>query len=88
VAGEVVQDYVRRLATSQSPESPALSPREREVLQLVAEGWATKEIASRLGVSAKTVETHRRQIMDKLGVRSVAELTKRAVRMGLTSLET
>ena len=64
-----------------------LTPREREVLQLMAEGFATKEVAHRLHVSVKTVETHRRQIMDKLDMHSVAELTKYAIREGLTTLE-
>ena len=64
-----------------------LTPREREVLQLMAEGYATKEVAHRLQVSVKTVETHRRQIMDKLDMHSVAELTKYAIREGLTTLE-
>lgn len=65
----------------------ALTAREREVLQLLAEGKASKEIAAQLGVSLATVETHRRQIMDKLGLRTVAELTKYAIREGLTSIE-
>ena len=65
----------------------ALTPREREVLQLMAEGFATKEVAHRLHVSVKTVETHRRQIMEKLDMHSVAELTKYAIREGLTTLE-
>jgi DNA-binding NarL/FixJ family response regulator len=65
----------------------ALTPREREVLQLMAEGYATKEVAHRLHVSVKTVETHRRQIMEKLDLHSVAELTKYAIREGLTTLE-
>jgi two-component system secretion response regulator SsrB len=64
-----------------------LTPREREVLQLMAEGFATKEIATRLHVSVKTVETHRRQLMEKLQLYSVAEVTKYAIREGLTSLE-
>jgi DNA-binding NarL/FixJ family response regulator len=64
----------------------ALTPREREVLQLMAEGFATKEVAHRLHVSVKTVETHRRQIMEKLDLHSVAELTKYAIREGLTAL--
>jgi DNA-binding NarL/FixJ family response regulator len=64
-----------------------LSPRQREVLQLIAEGRSTKEIAFDLGVSVKTVETHRRQMMDKLNLHSVAQLTKYAVREGLTSVE-
>jgi DNA-binding NarL/FixJ family response regulator len=64
-----------------------LSPREREVLQLMAEGRSTNQIAEGLGVSVKTVEAHRKQIMTKLGIHSVAELTKYAIRQGLTSLE-
>lgn len=65
----------------------SLTPREREVLQLMAEGKATKQIAIALHVSVKTVETHRRQIMEKLQIFSVAELTKYAIREGLTSLD-
>jgi DNA-binding NarL/FixJ family response regulator len=64
-----------------------LTPREREVLQLMAEGFATKEVAHRLHVSVKTVETHRRQLMEKLDLHSVAELTKYAIREGLTTLD-
>ena len=64
-----------------------LSPREREILQLLAEGKAMKEIAAVLGVSIKTVETHRRSMMSKLRIYSVAELTKYAIREGVTSLE-
>src|SRR2546423_6896108 len=63
-----------------------LTPREREVLQLIAEGKATKEVAYTLHVSIKTAETHRRSIMVKLNLHSVAELTKLAVREGLSSL--
>jgi DNA-binding NarL/FixJ family response regulator len=86
VTGVVVRDYMQHLSANESGAS-ALSPREREVLQLVAEGLTTKDIASKLHISVKTVETHRKQIMDKLEMRSVAELTKYAVREGLTSLE-
>jgi DNA-binding NarL/FixJ family response regulator len=64
-----------------------LTPREREVLQLLAEGMAAKEIAMRLNVSAKTIETHRRNMMEKLNMRSIAELTKYAVREGIVSIE-
>ncbi len=90
VSGTVLDDYVRRL-TGASPEigstGKALSPREREVLQLIAEGASTKEIAARLHLSVKTVETHRRQIMDKLGIYNIAGLIKYAVREGLASLD-
>jgi DNA-binding NarL/FixJ family response regulator len=64
-----------------------LTQREREVLQLLAEGKSSKEIATALAIGLPTVETHRRQIMDKLKLRSIAELTKYAVREGLTSIE-
>lgn len=64
-----------------------LSPRERQTLQLIAEGKTTKEIASILSVSVKTVETHRLRIMTKLNIRSIAGLTRYAVREGLTSLD-
>lgn len=88
VANIVVDEYLQHPHTSESNRIyKELSDREREVLQLIAEGRSTKEIASRLFVSVKTVETHRRNIMQTLGVESVAELTKYAVRAGLTSLE-
>lgn len=66
----------------------ALTPREREVLQLLAEGRKAKEVAARLHVSEKTVQTHRRNIMDKLNLRTLPHLTKFAIAHGLTSLET
>lgn len=78
------------VASSESRSTPAikvLSAREREVLQLVADGMSTKEIATALDIATSTVETHRRQLMDKLNLRTVAELTKYALREGLTSLD-
>jgi DNA-binding NarL/FixJ family response regulator len=63
-----------------------LSPRERQVLQLVAEGKTNKQAALMLSVSTKTIEAHRAQLMGKLGIRTVAGLTKFAVREGITSL--
>ena len=83
----VVQDYVRYLADSDASAPSPLSAREREVLQLLAEGRSTKQIAARLNVSAKTIETHRSRIMRKLDLHSVAELTKYAVREGLSELD-
>jgi DNA-binding NarL/FixJ family response regulator len=83
----VVEDYVRHVPSSGAVAQSVLSAREREVLQLLAEGKTSKEIAADLDVSTKTVDAHRAQIMDKLGIRSVAELTKFAVREGLTPLE-
>lgn len=87
IAGIMVDAYVSRFKTPDSSASSALTGREREVLQLIAEGWSTKQIASHLYISVKTVETHRRQIMKKLNRHSVAGLTKYAIREGLTSLE-
>ena len=63
-----------------------LTPREREVLQLMAEGRNTLQIANTLCLSSKTVEAHRKQIMNKVGIHNVAELTKYAIRQGLTAL--
>ena len=87
IAGAVVEDFVRYSRTAESTGRIILTPRQREVLQLLAEGKTTKQIASLLYVSRKTVETHRRQIMEKLDIHSIAELTKYAVREGLTSID-
>jgi DNA-binding NarL/FixJ family response regulator len=84
----VVSDYLKRLSVSADSPFEALKTREREVLQLVAEGKSTKQIALELHVSTKTIEANRRQIMEKLNIHNVAELTKYAVREGLTTLET
>jgi DNA-binding NarL/FixJ family response regulator len=88
IAGVVLEDYVRTMDGGNGPSAfAALTAREREVLQLLAEGKATKQAAACLHVSVKTVETHRRSIMTKLDIHSVAELTKYAIREGLTSVE-
>ncbi|NMC42923.1 MAG: response regulator transcription factor [candidate division Zixibacteria bacterium] len=83
----VVRRYVAAARGGEATTDSILSPREREVLQLLAEGKSTKETAASLHVSIKTVETHRKQIMDKLDIHSIAELTKYAIRRGLTTLE-
>jgi DNA-binding NarL/FixJ family response regulator len=85
VAAIVIQDYVNRIEEDVQRGSPELTSREKEVLQLIAEGKSTKEIALKLNVSVKTVETHRQQIMRKTGTHSIAGLTKYALRQGLTS---
>jgi len=87
IAGIVVDDYMHRLPPTDDCTLSALTAREREVLQLIAEGRALKEIASNLNLSVKTIETHRQQIMKRLDIHSIAELTKCAIREGLTSLE-
>lgn len=86
IAGVVIENYIRQAVKTEPSAFSLLSDREREVLQLMAEGKTTKEIASHLRVSIKTVETHRMNIMTKLNIHSVAELTKYAIREGLTSL--
>ena len=83
----LLTDYVTLSRQNATTALRRLSPREREVLQLVAEGHSTKAIAARLGVSVKTVETTRQHLMDKLGLYTVADLTKYALREGLTSIE-
>ena len=83
----VVRDYVKKLGGTDSPAYTQLTTRERQVLQMLAEGKSTKEIAFSLNVSVKTIETHRLNIRDKLGIDSLAELTKFAIREGLTTLE-
>ena len=86
ITGVVVDDYIN-LTKGVDSQPMVLNDREREVLQLLAEGKSTKEIALELHVSVKTIEANRRHIMEKLDIHSVAELTKYAVREGLTSLE-
>ena len=82
----VVEGYLRGSAAEGSA-GVQLTPRQREVLQLIAEGGTNKEIGQRLGVSVKTVETHRMQLMERLGVHDVAGLVRYAVRIGLVSAE-
>ena len=86
VTASIVDDITNSATASISQAYP-LSTREREVLQLIAEGNSTKEIASSMCLSPKTIESHRKNIMDKLEIHSVAELTKFAIREGLTSLD-
>jgi DNA-binding NarL/FixJ family response regulator len=87
IADVVIQEYLHPAAANGGPPEAALTGREREVLQLIAEGRATRQIADALHISVKTVETHRKHVMDKLDLHTVAELTKYALRQGLTSLE-
>lgn len=85
IAGTVVKNYIQQ-ASQHEPTYALLTAREQEVLQLLSEGNSAKEIAQLLKVSVKTIETHRSQIMNKLDMHSIAELTKYAIREGLTSL--
>src|SRR6185503_844517 len=87
VSGHVLAAYVRRVGEEGAPAEPTLTPRQREVLQLIAEGHGTKEIAARLCLSAKTVETHRAQLMERLGIHDVAGLVRYAIRTGIVSAD-
>jgi len=82
----VIKDYLQRIPEHEPVSHEKLTARERDVLQLIAAGKNTKEIAFALAVSVKTVENQRQSIMKKLGLFSIAELTKYAVREGLSSL--
>jgi len=82
VSKHLVADYVRRVG-GESSSLEQLTPRQREILQLIAQGFSTKEIASRLYISVKTVETHRAQLMERLNIHNVAGLVRCAIRMGL-----
>ena len=82
LAGLVLGEYRRR--ETEAPDEPQLTPRETEVLKLIAEGASTKEIAAALTVAESTVENHRTNLLAKLGMRDRVELTRFAIRVGLT----
>lgn len=86
ISRQVVDGYVQRVGAAAAPDP--LTPRQREVLKRIAEGRSTKEIAYELKLSVKTVETHRAQIMERLGIRDVAGLVRYAMRAGLVPPET
>jgi DNA-binding NarL/FixJ family response regulator len=87
VSKPVVAAYARRGDDRKGPFD-VLTPRQRETLQLIAEGHSTKDIAHRLSLSIKTVETHRAQLMDRLGIHDVQGLVRYAIRVGLAFRET
>jgi DNA-binding NarL/FixJ family response regulator len=86
VSKHVITDYMRRVSTESNPMEQ-LTPRQREILKLVAEGKSTKEIAELLYISVKTVETHRMQLMDRLDIHDIAGLVRYAIRTGIVLLE-
>jgi DNA-binding NarL/FixJ family response regulator len=86
VSRPVIEEYLSQQADGLSPVD-RLSPRQREVLQLIAEGHSTKTIAQKLDISVKTVESHRGQLMKRLGARDVPSLVRHAIRAGLVPLE-
>ncbi|PYS26911.1 MAG: DNA-binding response regulator [Acidobacteria bacterium] len=82
VSKQLVDDYLRRMGSDAGPEEQ-LTARQREILQLIAEGKSTKDIAVTLDLSIKTVETHRKDLMDRLGIHDVAGLVRYAIRAGI-----
>ncbi|MBN2575574.1 MAG: response regulator transcription factor [Deltaproteobacteria bacterium] len=88
VAAKVVKDYVRRVqGEEEAGQSPELTPRELEVLRLIAQGLSNQAIAEQLGLSRKTVDVHRANLMRKLDLHTVTELVKYALRRGLITLD-
>jgi len=86
VSKHVIEQYVQRQGDLQSPFH-ILTPRQREILQLIAEGLSTKDIARKLDLSIKTVDTHRTQLMERLEIHEVAGLVRYAIRTGLIDSE-
>ena len=82
VSGPVIKEYVRR-TSHEGDSADSLTPRQREILQMIAEGKTTKQMALILGVSVKTIESHRGLLMKRLGVQDIASLVKHALRVGL-----
>jgi len=89
ISQNVVNEYLKRSdsGTGHRGSADSLTSREREVLQLIAEGHTNKEIAGQLGLSVKTIEAHRTRVMEKLGIHNVAGLTRYAIRKGITSVD-
>lgn len=82
ISGALIDDYLQRLGGENKAADP-LTPRQRDVLRLIAQGLGTKQIAQALHISVKTVETHRTLLMDRLGIHDVAGLTRYAIQQGL-----
>jgi len=87
ISNRVSELFQDNIMAEKQGSLPELSVREKEILQLIAEGHSSKEIADMLFLSSKTVDAHRKNIMDKLDLHSIPELTKYALKSGLTSLD-
>ncbi len=88
ISRKVIDEYVQRAGEEKREDAfDLLTDREREVLQLIAEGSSTREIAKKLFISTKTVETHRTHLMDKLDLHGTADLTRYAIRKGIVDSE-
>ncbi len=88
ISDMLMDDFIQGRKFREGSETTSLTSREREILQMIAEGFSSIQIAGRLHISERTVSTHRRKIMDKLNVHNIAGLTKVAIREGMVSLET
>jgi DNA-binding NarL/FixJ family response regulator len=82
ISKHLIREYIQRVGGEETTLE-RLTPRQREILQLIAEGHTTKAIAQRLGLGGKTVETHRTQMMERLGIHDIAGLVRYAIRMGM-----
>jgi len=88
ISKKVIEEYLRHVEEAKKPDNyTQLTDREREVLQLIVEGFSNKEIAEQLHLSIKTIGNHRLNLMEKLDLHNVSDLTKYAIRKGITSLE-
>ncbi|MFI5252194.1 MAG: response regulator [Bacteroidota bacterium] len=87
IGGDVIKDCLAKLGMTDPEAFSPLTPRERQVLKLIADGKHNKEIADYLNMSIKTVDGHRQHIMEKLNLHTVSELTKYAIREGITSVD-
>jgi DNA-binding NarL/FixJ family response regulator len=86
ISRPVIDSYLKRVGGPLSPLEQ-LTPRQREILQLIAEGRNTKDIASELNISVKTIESHRLQLMERLNIHDIPGLVRFAIRSGLVSVE-
>ena len=85
IAGLVVEELMQRTSAPGSPSLGGLTPRERQVLKLLADGMRPREIAQELSISVKTVEVHKQNLMNKLEIHTASELTRFAIREGLST---
>ena len=87
ISRTVIDEYLKRTEPAASSEEAKLTDREREVLQLIAEGYSNREIAQKLQISIKTAGVHRTNLMEKLGIHNVTDLVKYALRKGIIRLD-
>lgn len=86
ISRQVVESYINRVGDEQN-SAALLTPRQREILQLIVEGYSTKDIAARLHLSTKTVETHRTKLMERLDIHDIPGLVRYAIRVGMATAD-